>query len=256
VIAVSLILLGGCTNIEAVFAMMRSTDHFIALDENPDIRYEPRAREYALLISNYLDRSVQVVKAKQGDFMDKVLLFVPNSIESFEKYCANPVRACVIGGRLFVSPKLNEEKENIQGILTHELSHLQFHQYVGRWNTQLHVPGWFGEGLAVYVSDGGGAEKVTRQQAIDAILTGNSIEPTETGGLLFPRSGIGDIKDGQMFYQQSALYVEWLYTRNLDDFHHVIELLRTGKTLDEAMMDAFGFGVKTGWKQLLIELKT
>ncbi len=254
-VAVSLILLGVCTNIKAVSEMIRSTDHFIALDENPAIRYEPGAREYALLISNYFDRSVQIVEARQEGFKGKVLVFVPNTFESFEKYCANPVRACVMGGRLFMSAQANERKKNIKGIFTHELSHVQFYQYVGHWNTQLPVPGWFGEGLTVYVSDDGGAEKVTRQQAIDAVLTGNSIKPTETGGLLFPHSGIRDTRDGQMFYQQSVLFVEWLYTRDLDNFRHVIELLRAGKTLDEAMMEAYGFSVKVGWKQYLSELK-
>jgi len=255
IVAVFVMLLGGCANIKAVGAMMRSTDHFIALKSNPSIRYEAGAEEYANLISEYLDKSVQVIKDRQGDFADGVMVFVPNTIESFVKYCAGPVRACVMGDRVFVSPKLMNQKKNILKLLIHELSHLQFKQYVGLWNYQLHVPGWFGEGLATYVSDGGGAERISKEQARKAILSGNLIEPTGSGGLLFSRSGIGSITDGQMFYRQSAMYVEWLYTQRPDDFHSLIELLRKGKTLDEAMFEVYGYKVKAGWGKFINEIK-
>lgn len=186
VTAASLLLLGGCANIEAAFAMMRFTDHFVALEGHPNIAYGSGAKEYATLISKYIHESIRIVRERQGGFPEGVLVYVPASDESFVKYSANPVRACVMGGRLFMSPRLMR-KGRIPNILTHELSHLQIQQYVGRWNAQLHIPGWFGEGLATCVSNGGGAENVSRQQAMLAIKQGRHILPEGSSGLLFSR---------------------------------------------------------------------
>ena len=256
------LLLSGCTSIKAAIAMMRSTDHFVALDKHPSIRLEQGAEEYATLISKYADESIRIIQEKQGGFPKGVLVYVPNSEESFVRYCVNPVRACVIGGRLFMSPKLMREKKNIPKILTHELSHLQIQQYIGRWNAQLHIPGWFGEGLAVFVSNGGGADRVGRKQAMLAIKQGKCIAPEGSGGILFSHPPVvegvgGDASTAhQMFYRQSAIYVEWLYTQSPGKFHEVIEFLHEGETLDEAMMKAYGFGAKEGWQRLVNEIET
>jgi len=155
-----------------------------------------------------------------------------------------------------------KERENVQDILTHELSHLQTWQHIGRWNVQLHVPVWFDDGLATYVSEGAGAEKVTKKPAIQAILAGKAISPEGTGGLLFVQPTVvegvesDELAAHQMFYRQSAIYVEWLYTQSPDKFHDVIEFLREGETLDEAMPKVYGFSAKEGWQQLVNEIET
>jgi hypothetical protein len=43
---------------------------------------------------------------------------------------------------------------------------------MGRRGYQLNIPSWFAEGLAVYVSGGGGAEKVGAKDAAEAIKSG------------------------------------------------------------------------------------
>jgi hypothetical protein len=55
--------------------------------------------------------------------------------------------------------------------LIHELSHLHIRNQIGNYKVS-RLPFWFTEGLATYVSDGGGAHTVPERQAIDCIKSG------------------------------------------------------------------------------------
>jgi hypothetical protein len=109
--------LTGCYYLKAPFAMLKSTDNFHALVENPSVKYEEGARENALLISPYVNGVMKVVEAKQyGSFPEGVIIYLPKDLESFSSYCAcKTPRAIVIGGRVFISPILLDEPESIQG---------------------------------------------------------------------------------------------------------------------------------------------
>ena len=111
--------LSGCTSIKAVFSMTKSTDHFIELERSPAIKYEKGSMGYALIISNYLNKATKIVETKQfGPFPDEVTVYVPNTIDSFASYCVSKKpSACVIGNRLFMSPKLLDDDERISKIL-------------------------------------------------------------------------------------------------------------------------------------------
>ncbi len=242
--------LGGCTSIKAAAAMTRSTDHFITLKASPSIKYESGAEPLAHVIRLYVDSSLHIVEARQGRFPDTVAIYIPASIDSFSKYCASKQpSACVIGYRLFMSPKLLKEEERIPGVLTHELSHLQLAQALGRWNYQTKLPVWFKEGLAVFVSNAAGAENVDTNTAISAIVNGKSIEPNGKGSLFFRKTASSFGLRPHMFYRQSSLYVKWLYKLDQNKFRQLIRHLENGLTLEEAMQKAYGFGVKTGWEQ-------
>ena len=250
------LLLSGCTSIKAVFAMMRSTEHFVSIKEHPSIKHEKGAESLARLISLYLDSSIHVIERKQGKFTGSVEVYIPRSIESFSKYCASErPSACVIGHRLFMSPKLLKEKERIPGILTHELSHLQLTQAIGRWNYQTKLPAWFKEGLAVFVSNGAGAENVDEETAISAIINGKSIRPNGGGGLLIRKTASSFGLKPHMFYRQGSMYVRWLYGLGQNKFRELIESLKGNHTLEEAMLEAYSFSVNAGWEQYLSELK-
>lgn len=237
--------------------MLKSTDNFLALVENPSVKYEEGARENALLISPYVTGAINVVEAKQyGSFPDGVIIYLPKDLESFSSYCAcKTPRAIVIGGRVFISPILLDEPELIQGILIHELSHLQLSQSLGRWNFHSHVPVWFAEGLAVYVSDGAGAEEVTRSEAIHTIKSGQSIEPNGSGSFFFPKTASNFGLSRHMFYRQSSLYIEWLHNYDQSSFKNLLLRLRKGDTVEKAMQNSCGFGVKEGWNQFVADIK-
>ena len=171
-------------------------------------------------------------------------------MESFSSFCASKApSACVVGERLFLSPKLLHTKKRIPGILTHELSHLQLTQYVGLWNYQTHMPVWFKEGLAVYVSEGSGAEGVSAKEAYRAILQGKTFHPNGTGALVFKKTASSFGLGTHMFYRQSELFVKWLHDTNPDKFREIFVELKEEKRLDEAMKSLYGFDIRQAWEK-------
>ncbi len=257
VFLIILLVIPGCSSFRAVVAMGRTTQHFIELESEPRIRYEKGAKDFALKIAPYVAQAVKTVETRQyGAFSRRVVVFVPASISSFASYCASKrPSACVIGNRLFMSPKLLRGEYRIARVLTHELSHLQLSQTIGRWNYQLNVPSWFAEGLAVYVSGGGGAEKVSREKAIAAILSGRTFTPPASGSLLFQKTASSFGLKPHMFYRQSSLFVEWLHKLDAAKFRKLLDLLRNGNTLGAALKSSYGFGVAAGWGRFTRELK-
>src|SRR5262249_15239324 len=87
-------------------------------------------------------------------------------------------------GRVTLSPVLySRQRQRLPAILTHELSHAHLQGWISQL-TFIHLPNWFKEGLAVMVSEGGGAEGVGEIQARDAIRRGDHIAVESAGSLL------------------------------------------------------------------------
>jgi hypothetical protein len=116
------------------------------------------------------------------------------NLDSFEKYTARfHPRGLVIGDRLFLSPRLLERQETIRGILTHELSHLHFSKTLGMYHAFQELPAWFGEGLAVSISRGGGAEKITESEAAEFLSRHTVFQPDASGSLFYTKgAGVTD----------------------------------------------------------------
>ena len=236
--------------------MTKSTDEFLSLNQDSRIRYEDGALKFASEIAPYLDTAINTIETKQGKFKKPVVIYVTKSIDSFSSFCtSNRPVACVIGSRLFVSPKLLNEKERLPRILTHELSHLQLTQSIGRWNYQTLLPTWFKEGLAVYVSNGGGAEGVSEREAYEAIKQGKTIEPNGSGNLLFQKTASSFGLKTHMFYRQSEMFVKWLHDKNLASYSRLFAVLNSGKTLDEALLSVYGFDIQQAWNEFLGKIK-
>jgi Peptidase MA superfamily len=248
--------LPGCTTIKSVFAMAKSTDDFISLEENPVVKYEEGAVEFARKISPHINPAIHSIEFNQGLFPDNVSVYAPKSIDNFASFCTSEApAACVVGKRLFVSPKLSEQQERIPRVLTHELSHLQLTQYLGRWDYHTKLPAWFKEGLAVYVSEGAGAEKVSEQKALEAIKQGNTIRPNGSGSLLFMKTASSFGLKPHMFYRQSAMYVKWLHDLDNDKFHKLFDHLHKGNTLNEALISVYGFDASAGWESFVGDIE-
>lgn len=166
-------LLCGCTATKAIFAMNRDTDDFKTLEQDTRVKYQSDAKTNAQIVAASLGESIKTIEERQGAFVKPITVYVPSSVDNFAKYCAskNP-GGCVLNGRLFISPKKENTEERIPKVLAHELSHLQMEQALGIWKHYTHVPAWFREGLAVYVSKGGGAESVSIEDARQAIISG------------------------------------------------------------------------------------
>jgi hypothetical protein len=78
-------------------------------------------------------------------------------------------------GRVTLSPALEwRQHQRLPAIPTHELSHAHIQGWIGTL-ADIRLPNWFKEGLAIMVSEGGGAEFVTEREARAAIGRGESI---------------------------------------------------------------------------------
>jgi len=254
------VLLAGCSSSGSVSVALPSMDQFVGLAGSPAIKYEPRpepgSEPLAETISAYLDAAVRTVETRQyAAFPRPVTVYVPGSIASFASFCRSDVPvACVIGGHLFMSPKLAQQPQRIRAILLHELSHLQLEQIAGVWAYQTQMPSWFTEGLAVFVSDGGGAGKVSREAAAQAIRGGDSFVPGGSGSLLFAKHADDFGLTAHMFYRQAGMLVEWLYGVNPAQFEALLRQLWAGDTLQQAMLDSYGFGVAEAWRRFNAEV--
>jgi len=175
--------MGSCSAAKAVVAMNKSTDHFVALENDTRVLYEAGAGDLAKSVGDYLSAAIHTVEQRQyRKFSKPIVVHVCDTLESFTAYCVQSRAAgCVLNERLFLAPKAGKR---IYAILTHELSHLHMEQQLGMVDWHSKYPSWFQEGLAVYVSGGGGAEEVTPDEAGKSIAKGLSFVPGTNGSLL------------------------------------------------------------------------
>ena len=187
-IAISIVFLGS-SFVRQSIAALRSTDHFIIYTNDSRILFEPGAEAYAIKIGGVLDSAIKRIEAKQySNFTDPVRVHVCSSRESFKKYFGADVRAGVLI-KLFLSPRVFDDGNVVAELyLTHELSHLHIRDKIGNYKMS-RLPVWFKEGLATYVSGGGGAHTVSDKEAVDAIISGKHFIPNKRGGLIFSKNG-------------------------------------------------------------------
>ena len=102
------------------------------------------------------------------------------------------------------------QPERIPTLTTHELSHLHLIQQIGATKYVRNIPSWFAKGLAVFVSNGGGAENVSEKDAARAILNGACFHPDSTGNILFPKTASSYHLKPHMFYRQSSMFVQYI----------------------------------------------
>jgi hypothetical protein len=100
-----------------------------------------------------------------------------------------------------------------------------------------------------------GAEEVTRSKAIHAINSGQSIEPNGSGSFFFPKTASSFGISRHMFYRQSSLYIEWLHNNDQLSFKNLLLRLRKGDTVEQAMQNTYGYGVKEGWNHFVADIK-
>jgi len=126
------------------------------------------------------------------------------SDESFARYGAVLPRAAavVILGDVHLAPKMQSwPAERTEAIVTHELAHLHLVQRIGTAGIGK-LPNWFWEGLPTYLSGGGGAGTVTREEAVHAFVNGRHMVPEDEGSLLAPKQAPSYGLAHAMYYRQ------------------------------------------------------
>ena len=237
-------------------AILRSRDQFVASSIDPRVLYEPGSEHTASLVAECLPASVATVEEQQHLPLDRPFkVYVCSTQESFNAYMGAPAEAKASGVKvmndIFISPQAfgDETGDSCQGVLTHELSHLQLYQRMGHRRTLWDTPPWFLEGLAVMVS-GAGGRGVTDDQALAAIVSGHHFVPDDRGSFLRPKRaadyGIGTF----MFYRQSELFVRYLRDEHVSGFREFLLQLQSGQnSFADAFAGSFGVGVAGAWDE-------
>ena len=239
--AVSVLLsLSGCSLVSHSIAALRSTDNFLIYANDSRVMYEPGAEEYADKIAAFLPSAIQQVERSQyHPFNKPVRIYVCSSRESFKKYFGADVRGGV-SNKLFLSPRIFDDGGEVARLyLVHELSHLHIRDYIGDYK-MIKLPIWFKEGLATYVSGGGGAHTISEKQALDAIRSGEHFVPNESGGLIFHKSASDWGLQHHMFYRQSMMFVKYLKTVNESGYRELLLSVENGDKFSMALQVAYG----------------
>ena len=241
----------------AVAPLLRSTDHFLGLPDDPRVRYEPGAENAAAILARTLPEAVATIERGQlNAFAKPVTIFVCATEKSFERY-GYGVRGAggfVFNGRLFVSPKPQNTAERLPRLLAHELSHLHLNQHMGTVRYARNLPPWFTEGLAVHVS-GCGAETVGEAEAREAIRNGRVFQPETKGGLLYRSNGRREGLSAHHFYRQSAMFVGFLARRDPPAFAIAIQKLQAGGNFSTTIRNAFNQDLDALWREFVADTK-
>jgi hypothetical protein len=251
----------GCALYEGMTNYFNSTDHYLTFKQDQRIMYEPGAKEFATTVASDLPLAVEKVESRQySTFPDKIMIYVAKTPESFKKMTGRSVSAMMYRKSIFLSPKLLEEPDTIKLYVTHELSHLHLHQNLGDY-AYLCIPSWFLEGLAAFVSDGGGAEKVTDDDVRESIRSGNHFIPFEDAGLrdlVRPRYAsyfkIRHKFKHHLFYRQCMLFVEFLEKENPEQFKKFLTDLKNGIDFPDTFRLSFGADAMTKWHEFKIQI--
>lgn len=247
---------GGCSLLRSSLASLKSTDHFVPQAADQRVLAEPGAEDVASTVANELTATIATVEREQyRPFKEPVAVYVTKDEESFAAFTGVPkqVRGAIIT-KLFLSGGLRQEPERIKRILTHEMSHLHLAQQLGIYGYNANLPSWFQEGLAVVVSGGGGAEKVSDAEAAKAILTGKCLQPEASGSFIFRKLPHTYDIAPHMFYRQSGMFAAYL--RQLDEarFRTFLLAIQDGQIFAMAFSAAFGTGVAMAWQQFVAQL--
>ena len=228
---------------------MRPTWGFQTLGAQPRVRYEPAAEANAQRIAEILDRTAERVESAHGvRFPTPPTVFVCGTQESFNAFLAQPggrATGVVVLGRLLLSPRSFREG-TYEAVLGHELSHLLLRRQRGWISAVTEIPGWFHEGLAVYVSGGGGALPVSEDAARHAIAVGRTFSPEDEGSWR-PRMAADHGVQHHQFYRQSGLFVEFLAERDPRGFRAFLDAVHGGESFRDAFQSHLGTTVNEAW---------
>ncbi|WP_243374101.1 hypothetical protein [Geotalea sp. SG265] len=249
--------LSGCSLVRSGIASLKSTADFVPMAADGRVFAEPGSEDVAAIAAKELPEAIATVEREQYHlFAEPVQVYVTRDEESFASFTGVPkeVRGAVIL-KLFLSGGLRKEPDRIKRILTHELSHLHLGQRLGIYGYNAALPSWFQEGLAVIVSGGGGAEKMSEAGAAEAILQGKSLAPEDTGSFFFKKFAASYGLKPPMFYRQSGMFVSYL--RRMDEARFKAFLLAAveGREFSEAFESAYGVGIDVAWQRFVGQLK-
>jgi hypothetical protein len=243
-----------------VSGLLNLPDRLPAVAENSQVHYQPGAEDYAHDVSGLLPAALARIEAAQGrPFAHPVTLGVYATMDTYA--AANTQGSTqFVGvtafGRVYLSPVLNfPQHRRLRAILTHELSHAHLQGWIST-SGFIHLPSWFREGLAVMVSDGGGAEFVSEEEARAAIARGEGIAIDDTGSLstlqiryeaTSPQGTPSHLT--VMAYRQAGMFVGYLHDTDAAGFSTMMNAILDGRPFVEAVDAGYHQDVHALWQK-------
>ena len=254
-LTIILALLQGCSSIYA-----RLTYDFNTSKQDSRVFYETGAEDLATEISAELVEYISTVERVQYQSFKsseelKVYVFADKNHYANFSNSSSLARGSATTNEIYISPIIRERIETLGNIVVHELSHVHLRQYIGTWSYWTEFPGWFHEGLAVEISGGGGAEKVSNKQAIAELKSGKHFTPREESDLFGHKFAHDYGLKPQLYYRQSNLFVRYLINQNPEAFKAVYLALIKGAKFSDVWAEQYGKSIPALWQNLLNEVQ-
>lgn len=251
-----LLFLQGCTLARAGYVYYNDPAALPRVSATVPIYAEAGAEGIAATLEAALPDSLHRVEATHGSRIDHPpTLVVCATTACYGHYAAIPASAAetlkdrriTINGALI----LKGERDAVK-LLTHELSHYY-------WYAQgiLFQPRWFEEGMGVWVSDGGGAEKASVEAAEQAILSGSMIETPLDSGLwaFLTQTPAAPDNNWYQYYRQSGMFVQYLHDTDPEAFSALLAALRQHHSLRAAWSATYADSPETLWARLVDDIR-
>lgn len=208
-----------------------------------------------------IDDLVSMVERGHGKpFSEPVVVHLCDSVECFDRYTGygTAIKAGVGRVGLFLSPKVFEQ-ENYAEFTTHELSHLHLFQQISQLDAYL-IPQWFHDGVATHVSQGGGADGVSGEEAIDYLKAGKCIIPNERTPIFGSRWMVNYKESSdpafqqRMNYRQSALFAAFLDKEG--KLQALLRKIESGENFSDSFNAVYQEPIHTAWNRFVQRLKS
>jgi hypothetical protein len=243
-----------------VSGLWHRPDHLPAHPDNSQVHYQQGADDYARVVGAKLPSAIARVEAAQGrPFAQPVIVGVYATPEAYA--AANGLGSLgpvgvTFAGRVVLSPQLYaRQRRRLPGILTHELSHAHLQSWISAV-AYIRLPNWFKEGLAVMVSEGGGAESVSEPEARAAIQRGEHFLVEETGslrtlvGVKFTQAPRADSPSHVtlLAYRQAGMFVRYLHDSDASAFQRMLQAVLDGRPCVEAVRVGYRQDIQALWR--------
>lgn len=246
----------------AISGFLNLPDRLPALADNPLVHYEAGAEDFARDVAALLPEAIVRVEAVHGrPFAHPVTVgayATPEAFAAANGLGSNIPVGVTFAGRVNLSPKLfHPQHWRLRAILTHEMSHAHLVGYIGG-TSYFRLPPWFKEGLAVMISEGGGAELVKEDEAWAAIQRGEQIaidepnSPQTTIDIRFdkaPEKQTPPWYPTVLAYRQAGMFVKYLRQSDQSAFERMLSAILDGRSLADAVDAGYHEDVRVLWRK-------
>lgn len=251
-----------------ISAFWNLPDRLPSLPDSAQVHYQAGAAEFARNVAALLPEAVARVEAVHGrPFAHPATIgayATPAAYAAANGLGSDVPVGVTFAGRVYLSPKLfHPQPERLRAILTHELSHSHLAGWLG--SKAVYLPNWFREGLAVMISEGGGAEFATERDARAAIRRGERITIDEAdsvrslGELRFdkqPTKSAPSWYPTVLAYRQAGMFVTYLRTSDQDGFNRMMTAILDGRTFTEAVDAGYHDNIRSLWTRFATSISS